>query len=95
WKAANPIQLSPGFEQALVRFFEFEGRGTLKDGKIRRTLLSSNNKAFNELIRGIWLEQSGIAARFVNQHGLKLLYSLALTAAATLGVIVVYKHWIE
>lgn len=95
WKAANPIRLSPGFEQALVHFFDFEGRGALKDGKIRRTLLSSNNKEFNELIRGIWLEQSGVMARFVNKHGLKLLFSLVLSAAATLGVIVIYKHWIE
>ena len=90
WKAANPIRLSPSFEQALLRFFDFEGRGTLKDGKIRRTLLSSNNKEFNELIRGIWLEQSGVVARFINRHGLKLLFWLALAAAATIGVTVLY-----
>ncbi|WP_156926713.1 hypothetical protein [Cohnella panacarvi] len=95
WKAANPIQLTPAFEQALVRYFDFEGRGALKNGKIRRTLLSSNNKAFNELIRGIWLEQSGIMTRFFHKYGLKLLFSLALGAAAALGGIFIFKHWIE
>lgn len=95
WKAANPIQLSPNFEQALVHFFDFEGRGALKDGKIRRTLLSSNNKPFNELIRGIWLEQSGIVTRFLHKYGKKLLFSLVLAAAATLGGIFIYKYWIQ
>lgn len=95
WKAANPIQLSPSFEQALVHFFDFEGRGALKDGKVRRTLLSSNNKPFNERIRGIWLEQSGVVTRFLHQYGRKLLFSLALAAAATLGGILIYKYWID
>ncbi len=95
WKAANPIQLSSSFEQALVHFFDFEGRGTLKDGAIRRTLLSSNNKPFNELIRGIWLEQSGIVTRFAHKYGKKLLVSLVLAAAATLVCILAYKHWLE
>lgn len=95
WKAANPLALSPSFEQALVRFFEFEGRGTLRDGKIRHTLLSSNNAPFNHLIRSIRLEQSGIVSRFFFKYGIKLSFSLALAAAVSIIAMLIYKHWIE
>ncbi|MFC5529872.1 hypothetical protein [Cohnella yongneupensis] len=95
WKATNPIQLTPSFQQAIIYYFEFEGRGTLSDTKIRKILLTSNNPEFNALIQEIRLEHSGAVTRFMTKHWRKLTSSLLITAAVALVGLFVYKHWIK
>ncbi len=84
WKAANPSQLSDGFRQAIVHFFEFEGRGLLRIGAVRKTLQKSHNSEFNALIRDIRLEQSGMSARFMYKHWGKLLFAIAVAGLVAL-----------